>query len=52
MARLASHRLGWVVGDQRRRWHRLRAANHEYDLGDYLDQIAAGAFEVGRRPGS
>jgi len=49
MARLAGNRLGWVSEINGGGGTGFVQTNHEYDLGNYLDQIAQGAFDVGRR---
>lgn len=49
MARLASNRLGWVSEINGGGGTGFVQTNEEYDLGNYLDQIAAGAFDVGPR---
>ena len=49
MARIASNRLGWVSEINGGGGTGFVQTNYEYDLGNYLDQIAAGAFDVGRR---
>ena len=49
MARLASNRLGWVSEVNGGGGTGFVAANPEYGLGNYLEQIEAGAFDVGRR---
>jgi lysophospholipase L1-like esterase len=49
MARLASNRLGWVSEINGGGGTGFVTANPEYGLGNYLDQIERGAFDVGRR---
>ncbi|WP_460711955.1 SGNH/GDSL hydrolase family protein [Nocardioides dilutus] len=49
MARLASNRLGWESEVNGGGGTGFVQTNYDYDLGNYLDQIAAGAFDVGRR---
>jgi lysophospholipase L1-like esterase len=49
MARLASNRLGWASEINGGGGTGFVQTNYEYDLGNYLDQIDAGAFDVGRR---
>ena len=49
MARIASNRLGWVSEINGGGGTGYVQTNYEYDLGNYLDQIAAGAFDVGPR---
>ena len=49
MARLASNRLGWVSEINGGGGTGFVQTNDEYELGSYLDQIAAGAFDVGPR---
>lgn len=49
MARLASNRLGWASEINGGGGTGFVQTNWEYDLGNYLDQIAQGAFDVGAR---
>ena len=49
MARLASRRLGWSSVINGGGGTGFVQTNWEYGLGSYLDQIAAGAFDVGPR---
>jgi hypothetical protein len=49
MARLAGDRLGWVAEINGGGGTGFVQTNHEYGLGNYLDQIRQGAFDVGRR---
>lgn len=49
MARLAAKRLGWVAEINGGGGTGFVQTNYEYDLGNYLDQIAEGAFDVGPR---
>jgi len=49
MAKLAGNRLGWVSEVNGGGGTGFVQTNYEYDLGNYLDQIAEGAFDVGRR---
>ena len=49
MARIASNRLGWVSEINGGGGTGFVQTNYEYDLGNYLDQIADGAFDVGPR---
>jgi len=49
MARLAAKRLGWVAEINGGGGTGFVQTNYEYGLGNYLDQIAEGAFDVGRR---
>ncbi len=49
MARLASNRLGWESEINGGGGTGFVTANPEYGLGNYLEQIEAGAFDVGPR---
>ena len=49
MARLAGDRLGWVSEVNGGGGTGFVQTNYEYGLGNYLDQIAEGAFDVGPR---
>ena len=49
MARIASNRLGWRSEINGGGGTGFVQTNWEYGLGSYLDQIAAGAFDVGPR---
>lgn len=49
MARLASNRLGWESEINGGGGTGFVQANWDYGIGNYLDQIAAGAFAVGAR---
>ena len=49
MARLASNRLGWSSEVNGGGGTGFVQTNYEYDLGNYLDQIDQGAFDVGPR---
>jgi len=49
MARLASNRLGWSSEINGGGGTGFVQTNYEYDLGNYLDQIDQGAFDVGPR---
>lgn len=49
MAKIAANRLGWVSEINGGGGTGFVQTNYEYDLGNYLDQIAQGAFDVGRR---
>jgi lysophospholipase L1-like esterase len=49
MARIASNRLGWESEINGGGGTGFVATNWDYGIGNYLDQIAAGAFNVGTR---
>lgn len=49
MARLAARRLGWAAEINGGGGTGFVSTNWDYGLGNYLDQIAAGAFAVGPR---